>query len=284
MVGFVTPDITISGLGLPRLAQGTWTLGDRQCERLVRQGLDHGIRFFDTAEFYENERAVGRAIRQSGIGRENIRVATKIWDTQTSAARMIRNAEGCLQRLGLDYIDILYPHWYKTETSALELAAAFQQLVDDGKIRAVGVSNFTPSMMERIYETGLSPIVCNQVEFHPYLKQEDIRSAVAEKGWAFLGYSPLAGGEVLKDPLINKISEMYNKSPAQIVLRWAIEHEGLIPVVRMESEDEIRQNLDVFSFDLRPEDIARIDSLSSRNVRFYEHPSMTGRWGAECAP
>ena len=278
------PILNANGKSLPRMAFGTHSLKGQICREMVGHAIDNGIRFLDTAAYYENEEDVGQAIKSSSVSREEIIVGTKVWRKNISREGIVESAEASLKRLGLDYIDVLYPHWHKASTSAEDMMAGFQTLIEAGKIRAVGMSNFNISMMEEVMATGVQPVIANQLEFHPYLGQRDLYEALRnhpafrDYNLAVIAYSPLANGRVPKDQDLIEIGKKYGKSAAQTSLRWILQKDSTIALFRAQTLEELKEDMDIFDFNLSAEDMVKIDHMTLRQERFYEHPSMRKKW------
>jgi 2,5-diketo-D-gluconate reductase B len=255
---------------MPRLGLGTYTDDDRAGRReAVRTALEMGYRHVDTAQVYENEEYVGRGLADSGVPREDVFLATKTvhYDVpdpegeeleQTDVARAAR---GCLDRLGVDYVDLLYVHWpagvYDPET----VLRAYEQLHKQGVTRDVGVSNFTLDQMERAREVLTTPILAHQVECHPLLQQETLREDAREHDHWLVAYSPLAKGEVFDVPEIQAVAEKRDVTPAQVSLAWLLSKENVAVIPRATGEDHIRQNYEARDLELDSEDVERIDAI-----------------------
>jgi 2,5-diketo-D-gluconate reductase A len=258
-----TPALALThGARIPQLGLGTWPMDDAAAERTVAVAIEAGYRMVDTAENYGNERGVGRGLRASGVPREELFVTTKFnkrWHGVDGARRAF---EAGAERLGLDYIDLLLVHWPNPQQD--RYVEAFQGLVEllrDGRLRAIGTSNFTPAHLQRVLdETGETPDV-NQLQCSPYVVQEQARAFAAGHGIVVQSWSPLGRGpELRSEPVVTELAERYGRTPAQIVLRWHVEL-GLVPVAKSEDPQRQRENLAVFDFALSSEDVARLAAL-----------------------
>ncbi|MDR7304249.1 aldo/keto reductase [Haloactinomyces albus] len=252
----------INGTRMPRFGLGTWPLDDAGAETAVRRALDSGYRLLDTAENYGNEVGVGRGIAASAVAREDVFVTTKFNRAWHSIEGARSAFEASAERLGVDYIDLLLIHWPNPEQD--RYVDAFQGLVEllrEGRVRAIGTSNFKPAHLKRVLaETGVVPDV-NQIQLHPQAIRTDLRSYHAEHGIVTESWSPIGrGGDLLEEPVITELAQRYGKTPAQIVLRWHIEL-GLVAVPKSADEQRIRQNIDVFDFALDSDELARICAL-----------------------
>ena len=264
-----TPAPTLAltgGSGIPQIGLGTWPMDDATLERVVPTAVEAGYRLFDTAENYENERGVGRGLRAAGVPREELFVTTKFNKQWHSIDGARRACEASLERLGLDYLDLLLVHWPNPDQD--RYVDAFRGLVElrrDGLLRAIGTSNFTPAHLQRVMdETGTTPEV-NQLQINPYVVQETGRAFAARHGIVVQAWSPLARGpELRSEPVVTELAQRYGRTPAQIVLRWHIEL-GLAPVPKSEDPQRLRENIDVFDFVLSPDDVARLSALDRGN-------------------
>ncbi|MDQ1657481.1 MAG: 2,5-diketo-D-gluconate reductase [Cryptosporangiaceae bacterium] len=274
------PALTLNnGVTIPQVGFGVFQVPDAQTAAAVAEALALGYRHIDTATLYRNERSVGQAIRESGIPREEIFVTTKLWNTDQGHDKAGRAFAASLDRLGLDYVDLYLIHWpVPAANRYTETWAALEKLLADGRTRAIGVSNFEPAHLERLFaESSVVPAV-NQIELHPYLGQRRLREVHAEHGIVTESWSPIArGGQggLLTDPVITAIAGRIGRTPAQVILRWHVQH-GLVPLPRSVTPSRIAENLDVFSFALTDDDIVAIDGLD-RDGRIGPHPAAFNR-------
>ena len=259
----------IQGMRVPVLGLGTWQLEGKACERAVEAALDMGYRHVDTAQLYGNEAEVGRALRASGIPREEIFLTTKVWMESLDRASVLRTAGESLRRLDTDYVDLLLIHWPSKTVPLEETLGAFRQLRDDGKAKSIGVSNFPPSLLRRAVE--IAPIVCNQVEFHPYLDQAELLGLAREHDLLLTAYSPLARGEVSQDGTLQEIGKRHGKTPSQVTLRWLVQQDHVAAIPKASSPGHLRANLEIFDFVLSEEEMRRISELD-RGRRLINPP------------
>ncbi|MFI8092185.1 aldo/keto reductase [Streptomyces sp. NPDC086080] len=253
------------GTTLPALGLGTWPMDDAEAERAVGTALEAGYRLVDTAANYRNETGVGRAVASAGVPREEIVVTTKLPGRHHGYEETLASFEESRARLGLEYVDLYLIHWPLPRVDKyVDSWRAMIKLREDGLVRSVGVSNFTPAHIERLEkETGVLPSV-NQIELHPLFPQEELRSYHADKGVLVESWSPLGRGSRLLDDLaVATVAEAHGVTPAQAVLRWHIQL-GVLPVPK--SSDPLRQraNLDVFGFEL---DAAQMRMIAERAPR-----------------
>ena len=243
------------------LGLGTWQNTDPdECAESVRTALETGYRHIDTAQAYDNEAAVGEGIAQADVDRDEIFLATKVWNDNLAHDDVIETTEESLEKLGVDYVDLLYVHWPAGEYDPEDTLSAFSELHDRGLIERVGISNFLPEQMETAVETCDAPIYANQVEMHPLLPQEEIREKADELDINVVGYSPLARGKVLGNDTIADIADDYGVSEAQVSLAWLIE-KGVTPIPKATGRDHIEDNWKAVSLDLDDEDVERIDAI-----------------------
>jgi diketogulonate reductase-like aldo/keto reductase len=275
------PDITLPGdVRMPQLGFGVWQVPDDEAEPAIGPAIAAGYRSIDTAAVYGNEEGTGRALAASGLPREELFVTTKLWNhkqfTWTRDA-VLREFDASLTRLGLDYVDLYLIHWPRPmRDDYLTIWRTFGELREQGRARAVGVSNFKPAHLRRaIDETGLVPAV-NQIELHPYLQQAETRAAHAELGIVTEAYSPLGQGKgLLDDPALAGIADKHGRTPAQVVLRWHLQL-GNVVIPKSVTPARIKENIDVFGFELDDEDLAAIAALDSGR-RFGADPD-TADW------
>jgi 2,5-diketo-D-gluconate reductase A len=253
----------LHGALMPRLGLGTWPLQDDQAQAAVVTAIESGYRLIDTAENYGNERGVGAGIRASGIAREDVFVTTKFTKYGHGVDLVAEAFAASAERLGLDYIDLLLIHWPNpAQDRYVQAWRGLAGLLESGRVRAIGTSNFKPAHLERIIEeTGVVPDV-NQIQLSPLLTRPDARAFHEAHGIVTESWSPIGGVgvEALRDPLILRLADEYERTPAQIVLRWHIEL-GLITVPKSADPIRIAQNIDIFDFELSEADVAAISAL-----------------------
>jgi len=263
--------IKANGADMPCLGMGTWTLEGRQCADLVAHAIDVGYRHIDTAASYGNEEAVGAGIRASGIARGEIFVTTKVWHTDLRAADFRRSAEDSLRRLGLDQVDLLLIHWPSRTVPLAETIGALNRAREDGLTRNIGASNFPVALLAEALELSAAPIAANQVEYHPRLDQRKVLEACRAAGAAMVSYCPLfRGGALFGEPAIAAAAQNHDKTPAQIVLRWHIQQDGVAAIPRSSSKERIAENIDIFDFTLTEPEMAAISALRTANSRICD--------------
>lgn len=259
----VPPIILNNGVEMPQLGFGVWQVPDDEAERAVATALEAGYRSIDTAAIYGNEEGTGRAIGASGLPREELFVTTKLWNGDQGYDSTLRAFDVSLDKLGLDHVDLYLIHWpLPSKGLFVDTYKAFEKLYSDGRIKAIGVSNFLPEHLERLIgETSVVPAV-NQIELHPHLQQHAAREFHAERGIATEAWSPLGSGKgLLEVPAIVAIARKHNRTPAQVVLRWHLQL-GNVVIPKSVTPSRIAENIDVFDFTLDTEDLAAISALN----------------------
>jgi methylglyoxal/glyoxal reductase len=251
-----------NGLEMPWLGFGVFKVEDGdEVEQAVRAALDTGYRSIDTAALYDNERGVGRAMRASGIPREDIFLTTKVWNDDMRAQRTLAAFDESLERLGTDYVDLYLVHWpvagfYKETWKALE------EIYASGRAKAIGVSNFTIGQLEDLLgESEVVPAV-NQIEFHPLLVQADLLVFCASKDIRVEAWSPLMRGRILEHETILEIAGKHEKTAAQTILRWDLQH-GVVTIPKSVHAERIKENADIFDFTLSEADMQALDALDA---------------------
>lgn len=249
-------------LQMPQLGFGVFQVSDDEAERAVTHALKSGYRSIDTAMIYKNEEGVGRAVKASGIPREELFITTKVWNSDHGYQNTLQAFDASLERLGLDYVDLYLIHWpTPANDDYVETYQALEKLYEDGKVKAIGVSNFEVEHLERILNECTVKPVLNQVECHPYLAQNELKDYCKKKNIYVEAWSPIMqGGEVLNDEHIQNIAEKHGKNPAQIVLRWHLQNDTII-IPKSVTPERIESNIDVFDFTLEDEDMATINRL-----------------------
>ncbi len=249
---------------MPTLGLGTWPMDDAEAERVVGLALELGYRHVDTAVRYGNERGVGRALAAAGVARDEVFVTTKLDGVHQGEGKALDGMQGSLERLGLEQVDLVLIHWpLPGRDLYVDTWRTFERLQEQGLARSIGVSNFKPAHLERLArETTVVPAV-NQIQLHPYVPREDHRRYHDEHGIVTVSYSPLGkGGDLLADPTVMDVAAAHGRTPGQVVLRWHLQL-GLVPIPKSSNESRLRENLDVYSFELTPEDVGRLSGLGT---------------------
>lgn len=266
-----------NGIEIPCVGFGTYKAADGNNAEIIRTAIDCGYRYFDTASFYETEDYVGQAIRESGIAREDFFIASKAWKDEMGYEEVKEAFERTLCRLGTEYLDLYLIHWPLPapdygDWKELDRQTwkALEELYKEGKVRAIGLSNFLPHHIMNLMEhCEIKPMV-NQIEFHPGYAQEATVRYCQENGIQVQAWSPIGRGRVLEDELMLELARKYQVSVAQICLRYAIQKQ-VIPLPKSSSEERMKQNQDIFSFEISAEDMSRIDTMPQTGWS-GEHP------------
>lgn len=271
--------LSANGAEIPALGLGTWRLREEVAFRSVHAALDAGCRHIDTAAVYDNEAAVGEAIRTHAVPRAEIFVTTKVWYTDLADGALQRSAEASLRRLGLDRVDLLLIHWPSREVPLAEQIGALCDARRRGLARHVGLSNFTIPLMQEAVRLAGEPLVANQVEHHPLLDQSRLLAACRRLGMGMISYSPLGKGDLLADPAIAAIAAAHARTPAQVVLRWHLQQPGNGCIPRSSNPQSIAENCDLFDFALTAAEMARISGLARPDGRLG-NPDWAPDWDA----
>ncbi len=259
-----------NGVRMPWLGLGVFRIADGlEVEQVVQWALAAGYRSVDTAALYGNEVGLGRAIGASGMPREELFVTSKVWNADQGYERTLRAFDSSLQRLGMDYLDLYLIHWPVKDTTR-DTWRALEQLYRDGRVRAIGVSNFLAHHLRALMEdTEIVPMV-NQVEFHPYLCQFSLLEFCARHGIQIQAWGALMRGKITEVPAVVALADKLGRSPAQVALRWAVQH-GAVAITKSSRRDRIESNAEIFDFALSSSDMAQLDALDS-DLRLGPHP------------
>jgi 2,5-diketo-D-gluconate reductase A len=260
------------GIEIPQLGFGVFQIPPEDTQAAVEEALEAGYRHIDTAAAYRNEAGVGAALAASGLPREDVFVTTKLWNADQGHDSALAAFEASLKRLGLDHVDLYLIHWpVPSKDRFVDTWRAFERIYEEEAARTIGVSNFRIEEIERLeVETDTRPTV-NQIELHPRFQQSDLRSCHAKQGIATEAWSPLAQGELLDDETIVQIADTHERSPAQVILRWHLQL-GNIVIPKSVTTERIRENIDIFDFELSDEDMAEFARLD-RGERIGPDPA-----------
>ena len=261
--------VEANGARIPALGLGTWELRDRACARIVEQAIRLGYRHIDTAQVYENERYVGEGIHASHIRRDEMFVTTKVWTTHFAPHNLERSVKESLTRLRMTEVDLLLLHWPNPQVPLEETLGALAHARQMGLTRHIGLSNFTVALIEQAVAICSEPLVCDQVEYHPYLDQTKVKQACAEAGMALVAYSPIAKGGVKNDATLARIGSAYGKSAAQICLRWLVQ-QNVVAIPRTSKIERLSENIDIFDFELSDTDMVEISAMAKSDGRLTD--------------
>ena len=251
----------VKGEKVPSLGLGTYRLGGEDCVRAVGLALSMGYRHVDTAQMYGNEAEVGRGIEESGVDRDDIFLTTKVWPNDFRHDRVIRRTHESIEKLRTDHVDLLLMHWPGDGVPLEETLGAMRELQEEGAVKHIGVSNFSPALVEEASEH--IDVFCNQVEYHVYKDQDKVLNQAREMDYLLVAYRPLSRGGVEEDATLREIGEAHGKTAAHVALRWLIQQEKVSAIPKATGEDHLRANLDVFDFELSDEEMDRVSALRS---------------------
>jgi 2,5-diketo-D-gluconate reductase B len=267
--------LDVQGVAVPALGFGTWQLNGEDGRHAIEAALDVGYRHLDTARSYGNEAEVGRALRNSGVPREDVFLTTKVWLDDLRYRAVLRALDESLRALRMDYVDLLLVHWPNEAVELEETLDAFQEARARGKTRLLGVSNFTPALLEQALERV--PDLANvQVEYHPFLGQDTLLEVVRKHGLFLTAYSPIARGAVVHEQAIQEIAAVHGRSAIQVTLRWLLQQDRVAAVPRSSDPAHIRANFEVFDFALAEEEMDAISALA-RGMRMVD-PAWAPAW------
>lgn len=264
-----------NGYPMPKIGLGVYKITDNEMETAIESALEVGYRAFDTAYLYDNEVALGRVLKQSEIARDSLFITSKLWNDYQGFESTLEQFNQTLERLGTDYLDLYLIHWPCAEDDLfIESYKALEQLYEEGKVRAIGVCNFTKEHLEKLMDaTDIVPAV-NQVEVHPYFNQQQLQDFCDDNDIAVTAWMPLMRNRgLLDDPVIVEIAKRYNKTPAQVVLRWHLAHNRLI-IPKSKTPERIEENFNIFDFNLEVTDIAEIDALNRNDRQGHDPDSV----------
>jgi len=243
---------------IPVLGLGTYRLRGQSCTETVSQALELGYRHIDTAEYYENQAAIGQALAETAVDRETLFVTTKVWRNNLRAADTKRVARESREKLGLETIDLFLIHWPSPSVPIEETIAAMNDLQEDGVIKHIGVSNFSVEQLQAARDASDTPLCANQVEYNPYTDQSALLEYCIDHDITLTAYSPLAKGRVADDDTLAAIGDRHDKSPAQVALRWLVQQPQVAAIPKAASRAHLQSNLSVFDFELTDEEMAEI--------------------------
>ena len=248
-----------NGVKIPSIGFGTYKSGDdEETAKIIKNALNLGYKMIDTASFYNNEVGIGNGIKESGIDRKDIFIVTKLWNDDHGYDKTIEAFNKSLNNLQVDYIDLYLIHWPNKLNA--ETWRAFEHLYETGKVKAIGVCNFKVEHLEELKKTAKIMPMVNQVEIHPFSTKNDIINYCKDNNIKVVAWSPISRGRVLSNDLMIDLSQKYKKSIVQIVLRWHMQ-KGVIPIPKSSNENRIKENIDIFDFEISSEDMKAIDSL-----------------------
>ena len=261
--------VEANGARIPAIGLGTWELSGRTCARVVEQALRLGYRHIDTAQAYENEREVGDGVRASGVRRDDIFITTKVWTNHFAPNDLERSVKESLVKLRLPAVDLVLLHWPNPHVPLAETLGALGHAKRLGLTRHIGVSNFTVALIEQATALCPEPLVCNQVEYHPYLDQAKVKAACEQHGLALVAYSPIAKGRIKTDETLAQIGRAHRKTPAQVCLRWLVQ-QSVSAIPRTSRIERLSENIEIFDFELSAQEMDQISALAHPKGRLTD--------------
>ncbi len=271
---------TAGRANIPVLGLGTWQSTGQDCIEVVSQGLQMGYEHIDTAQAYDNEKEVGQGIKQSGVARDKFFLTTKIFpdDLKFQPEKLLAAAKRSLENLDTDYVDLLLLHWPDDRVPLSETIPALCELQKQGLTKNIGVSNFNIAHLMEAEKYADVPIVVNQVEFHPFIKQHTLQTFLNNHHILLEAYSPLARGDVFENELLKKIAEKHSVTPAQVALAWILSDKNRVAIPKTSNPKHLQGNLEAIDVQLSVDELEQIGSLARSDGRKIEHPDYTPVW------
>ncbi|TFF69451.1 MAG: aldo/keto reductase [Promethearchaeota archaeon] len=260
-----------NGVQIPIIGLGTWVLNGKEAYNAVSWALEMDYRLIDTATIYGNERKVGEAIKDSGIPRDEVFITTKVWKSDQGYDNTLRALEKSLKKLGIDYVDLYLIHW-PVPGKTLDTWKAMEKIYEDGKARAIGVSNYNLHFLNQLLDNSEEVPAVNQIEFSPFLYQKELLEFCELKNIKVEAYSPLTRGKKLDNPKVLEIAQKYDKSAAQVLIRWGLQHQ-IIEIPKSGNKEHLKENINVFDFNLNTNDMQELDNLN-KDLRVVEDPVL----------
>ena len=261
--------IEAHGARIPAIGLGTWEIRGRTCSRVVEQALRLGYRHIDTAEMYDNEREVGEGLRASRVKRSEVFVTTKVWQSHLAPREFERATKESLARLRLSEVDLLLIHWPNPQIPLAETMGALCKMKREGFARHIGVSNFTVPLLQEAAQLATEPLVCNQIEWHPYIDQRKVVAETRRLGLAVVAYSPIARGRAAGDQVLKTIGLAHRKTAGQVCLRYLIQ-EGAAAIPRTSKLERLSENIAIFDFALNDAEMEEIRKLARPTGRIVD--------------
>nr|WP_262914511.1 aldo/keto reductase [Pontibacter vulgaris] len=261
---------------IPALGFGTFQLDSTQAKTMVEAALHEGYRHIDTAQIYRNEEAVGEAIKASGVARDQVFLTTKVWRESLGAKDFLPSVEESLRKLKTDHVDLLLIHWPNAAVPVAEYMEQLMEAQQKGYTKFIGVSNHTIALLDEVLATG-ADIITNQVEYHPLINQTKLYTYLQEHNITLTAYSPIAQGKVIGNPTLKSIGAKYGKSEVQVTLRWLMQQDNVLAIPRTTKTENLISNLQIFDFELTPDEMESINGLRRENLRVI-NPSFGPQW------
>lgn len=270
--------VSANGANIPSLGFGTFRMPNEDVLRILPQALKLGFRHVDTAQIYQNEAAVGAALASSGVPRADIFLTTKVWVDRVGHEAFIASVDESLQKLKTDHVDLLLLHWPQSEMPLADRMGALNELRKAGKVKNIGVSNFSAALMAEAVKLSDAPIATNQIEYHPYLDQKKVLAEATRTGMSVTAYYLMADGKVPQDPALKDIGARHGKTAAQVVLRWAVQQKDVIALSKTATESRLRENFEIFDFALGEGEMAEIHKLARPDGRIVNPGHLAPEW------
>ena len=264
----MTQVIEVNSFKIPIVGLGTWALRGRECARLTEQAIRLGYRHIDTAQMYDNEAEVGEGVRATGL-RDQVMVTTKVQPTLLAPADLERSVKQSLVKLRFDVVDLLLIHWPNPRVPLSETLGAMAKMKREGYVRQIGVSNFTVALLAEANKVTTEPLVCNQVECHPFLDQDKVIAACRKAGMAVVAYSPIARGGATGNEVLERIGKAHGKSAAQVSLRW-LTQQGIVVIPRTSKIERLEENFNILDFKLSDAEMKEIAGLARGGGRIVD--------------
>ncbi|WP_439880581.1 aldo/keto reductase [Pontibacter sp. MBLB2868] len=269
-------EIKIKGATIPALGLGTFQLENEAAYEMTKAALAERYRHIDTAQIYGNEEGVGRAIQEAPVAREDVFLTTKVFRENLYKKSFMPSVEESLNKLKTDYVDLLLIHWPNANVPVEEYMKELMTAQEKGYARYIGVSNHPTHLLDKVLATG-APIITNQVEYHPLINQEKLLKYLQEHHITLTAYSPIAQGKVMGQETLKKIGEKYGKNEVQVSLRWLMQQDEVLAIPRTSKLDHLKSNINIFDFELTPEEVQQIDRLKAENTRVV-NPPFAPQW------
>lgn len=270
--------VSANGANIPALGFGTFRMPDADVLRILPEALKVGFRHVDTAQIYGNEGAVGEVLAKSGIPRADIFLTTKVWVDRVGHEEFIASVDESLTKLKTDHVDLLLLHWPQSEMPLADRIGALNALIQAGKVKNIGVSNFSTTLMREAVRLSDAPIATNQVEYHPYLDQTKVIDEARKTAMSITAYYLMADGKVPLDDVLKEIGARHGKTAAQVVLRWAIQQKDVIALSKTATERRLPENFDIFDFILNEDEMAEIGGLTRPDGRIVNPAHLAPEW------
>ncbi len=271
--------VTAHGASIPALGFGVFRMSEAEVEAIIPAALETGFRHFDTAQIYENEAALGRALAAAGARRDDLFLTTKVWVANYSADRFMASVDESLEKLRVDQVDLLLAHWPGKVVPVEQQVEWLNAAQAAGKTRLIGVSNYNRDQLRRAIAASAAPIVTNQIEMHPYLDQAAMATLARDTGTALTAYYGMADGAVPRDTLIGGIAARHGKTAAQVGLRWLLQ-QGVIALSKTAKPARLAENFDIFDFALSDAEMAAISGLARPEGRIVNPEGLAPDWTA----